>query len=121
MKREQRRRSRLVTLVSLVVILLPVGVFVFWVADELQVGIAWAFAVLVGVPFLVYVGRQYPSKLRAPAFVAFLVGWVLVHVAVFLLVLKYLGFAYYIPFAALELWGGYRLAIQRFGPPILSK
>jgi hypothetical protein len=115
------KRNKIVNLILLFLVMVPVSVFVFWVSDELRLGTNSAFAVLVGVPFLVYVGRQYPSKLRDPAFVAFLVAWVVVHVTVFLLVLKSLGFAYYIPFAALELWVGYKLAIHRFGPPSRSK
>jgi hypothetical protein len=115
------RRNRLVGFLLFFVIGIPVSACVFWAADEFQIGIGPPTALIVGLPFLVYVGRQYPNKLRDPSFVAFLTAWVVVHVAVFLLVLKYLGLAYYIPFAALELLAGYRLAIRRFGPPILSR
>jgi hypothetical protein len=122
---EKAGRSKLVNAVLLYLVLVPVSVLVFWASDELRLGTdstaALAAVVIVGVPFLVYVGRQYPSKLRDPTFLAFLVAWVVIHVIVFLLVLKYFGLLYYIPFAFLELWAGYKLAIQRFGPPSLSK
>jgi hypothetical protein len=41
-----------------------------------------------------------------------------VHVAVFLLVLGWLGFLYYLPFLIVELWIGYSVAIWLFGPPV---
>jgi hypothetical protein len=122
--KRKARRNRLVDLVLLVGTALLVAVFglgVFWLADNFRLGTGSAFAVLVGPLFLVIVGRGYRSKLRDPGFIAFLLAWLIIHVAVFLLVLKYLGLLYYAPVVFLELWAGYALVIPRFGPPTRSE
>jgi hypothetical protein len=119
--KRKAERNRLVELVLLFVIGVPVSVLLFWVADELRLGTYSAFGAFVGLVFLWAVGRGYRSKFGDPAFIAFFIAWLAVHVTVFLLVLKYLGFLYYYPVVLLEAWVGYTLAIQRFGPPTRSK
>lgn len=119
--KQKAERNRLVELVLLVVVGLPVSFLLFWLADELALGPDWAFGVGMGLVFLWVVGRGYRSKLRDPAFIAFFTAWLVIHIAVFLLVLRRLGFLYYIPLVPLELWVGYYVAILRFGPPSPSK
>jgi hypothetical protein len=119
--RRKAERNRLVELVLLFVIGVPVSVLLFWVAEELRLGTDSAFGAGMGLVFLWAVGRGYRSKFRDPTFISFFLAWLAIHITIFLLVLRYLGFLYYIPFAALELWAGYHVAIQRFGPPIRSK
>jgi hypothetical protein len=51
-----------------------------------------------------------------PSFL-FFVAWTLLHVLVYLLVEAYLGFLWYVPIGAFELWIGYTVAIWQFGPP----
>jgi uncharacterized membrane protein len=78
---------------------------------------AWLLAFWVAVIFFLVVGWGYRRKFRDPVFVSFFLAWLLVHVAVYLLVLGYLGFLYYLPIVVLELWIGYTIAIWQFGPP----
>ena len=75
----------------------------------------------MGLVFLWAVGRGNRSKLRDPAFIAFFIVWLAVHVVLFLVVLKQLGLAYHVPFALLDLWAGYYVAMLHFGPPVRSK
>jgi hypothetical protein len=96
---------------------IAVGGGVFLWADKHHINDAWVFAGSASLTFLGIVGWPFRSKFRLPNFVAFFVAWLLLHVAIFLLVLGYLGFLYYVPIVVLELWIGYTLAIWPFGPP----
>lgn len=78
---------------------------------------AWVFGAWAAVLFFLIVAWGYRRKFREPAFIVFFLAWLLLHVAVYVLVLGYLGFLYYIPIMVLELWLGYTVAIWQFGPP----
>ena len=110
--------GRTKTLILFFAAFLPVATLLFIIAEELHLGADWAFAAGMALIFLWSVGRGYRSKFRDPAFIAFFAGWMTIHVAVFLLALRYVGIAYYIPLALIDLWVGYFVAIRYFGPPI---
>lgn len=117
---ERKKRNKMLDFV----LLLSASVFVaaavataFWVADVYHVNPGWLCAAGAAVLFFVAVGWGYRRKFRNPEFVSFFLAWLVLHVALYLLVLGYLGFIYYIPIVVLELWIGYTIAIWRFGPP----
>ena len=103
-------------------LLLLFGLFValsatFVVTEHYQVDPTWVFASVSAAVFFAVVGWGYRRLFRSPAFMVFFGTWTLVHVAINLLVLAYLGFFYYVPIAVIELWVGYTVAILWFGPP----
>jgi multisubunit Na+/H+ antiporter MnhB subunit len=117
---EKKRRSKALDLFLLVgagLIVAAACTAAFWIADEHHVSPAWLFAAGAAVVFFLVVGWGYRRKFRDPAFVSFLLAWMLVHLLVFLLVLAYLGFLWYLPIMVLELWIGYTVAIWQFGIP----
>ena len=89
----------------------------FGVGDKFYLSPAWVFGTGAAVLFFVVVGWPYRSKLQSAAFASFFLTWMALHVVVYLFILGYLGFLYYIPAVLVELWIGYTIAIQRFGPP----
>jgi hypothetical protein len=89
----------------------------FWLADDYGFNPAWLFSAGAALIFFLVVGWGYRRLFRNPAFASFFLGWTLVHVLVFLLVLGYLGVLWYFPIVAVELWIGYTIAIGTFGPP----
>ncbi len=97
--------------VSLALAILLVAAFWYGISP------AWVFAIGSGAIFVPVVGWGYRNKFNSPAVVLFFLVWLVIHVAVLLIVLAYLGFFYYIPVVILELWTGYTIAIWRFGPP----
>jgi len=114
------RRKRLIDRVALLgaaLLLIALGGGAFLWADKHNVNGAWVFGGWAAAFFFAIVGWGYRRRFRDPAFVAFFLAWMLVHVALYLLVLGYLGLPFYIPIAVLELWIGYTLAIWQFGPP----
>lgn len=117
---EQKKRSKTLDFL----LLLGASLFVaaastaaFWLADEHHINPAWLFAAGAAVIFFLVVGWGYRRKFRDPVFVSFFLAWLIVHVAVYLLVLGYLGFLWYLPIVVLELWIGYTIAIWQFGHP----
>ena len=117
---EKKKRSKALDIVLLVgasVLVAAVSTAAFWLADNRHVNAAWLFAAGAALIFFLVVGWGYRRKFRDPAFVSFFLGWTLVHVVVFLLVLAYMGFLWYLPIVVLELWVGYTIAIWQFGPP----
>jgi len=117
---EKKKRSRALDFVLLVgagLLVAAGSAGAFWVADERHINPAWLFAAGAALIFFLVVGWGYRRRFRDPAFTAFFVGWTLVHVLVYLLVLAFLGFLWYMPIVVLELWIGYTIAIRRFGPP----
>ncbi|MBI3404725.1 MAG: hypothetical protein HY046_04640 [Acidobacteria bacterium] len=114
-KRSKTNDSLLLLGAGLFVAVVPTAAF--WLADVYHVSEVWLFALVGAAGFFVAVGWGYRSKFRSPAVVVFLAVWMLLHVAIYLLVLSYLGFLYYLPIMVLELWVGYAVAIWRFGPP----
>lgn len=89
----------------------------FWVVRSHGINPGWVFAALSAATFFVIVRRGYRRLFRSPEFWGFFVVWTLIHVAVYLAVLGYLGILYYAPIAFLELWVFYTIAVLRFGPP----
>jgi len=88
------------------------------VSEAYHVSPAWLLAFWAGVGFLMVIGKTYGVRdLKSPRFAAFSASWLVIHVCVFLLVLSYLGFLYYLPFLAAELFLGFMAAIWLFGPP----
>jgi len=113
-------RKRLLDRLALLgssLLLIAVGGGVFLWADKHHVNDAWVFGSWVSLIFVGIVAWPFRSKFRSPNFVAFCVSWLLLHVAIFLLVISYFGLLYYIPIVVLELWIGYTVAIWQFGPP----
>ena len=117
---ERKKRSKTLDFLLLIVASLcvaAVSAAAFWVADDNHINPAWLFGAGAAVIFFLVVGWGYRRKFRDPVFVSFFLAWLLIHVAVYLLVLGYLGFPYYLPIVVLELWIGYAIAIWQFGPP----
>ena len=117
---ERKKRSKMldfILLLSASLLVAAASTAAFWVADEHHISPAWLFGAGAAVIFFLVVGWGYRRKFQDTVFVSFFLAWLLVHVAVYLLVLGYLGFLYYIPIVVLELWVGYTLAIWQFGPP----
>jgi len=116
----KKKRSRpfdvlLLLVAGLLVAAVSVGGYL--ISEEHHLSPGWLLSAWAAVGFIASVGRDYWAKLRSRAFAAFLIAWLAVHISVYLLVLAYLGFLYYVPAAALELWVGYVVAIWLFGPP----
>src|SRR6266404_7945151 len=117
---ERKKRSKTLDFLLLLgasLFVAAAGTAAFWVADEHHVNPAWLLGAGTAVLFFAVVGWGYRRKFRDPVFVSFFFVWLLLHVAIYLLVLGYLGFLYYIPIVVLELWIGYTIAIWQFGPP----
>jgi len=114
---KKRSKTDFVLLLAASLFVAITGTAAFWMADEHSVNPTWLFAAGAAVLFFLVVGWGYRRKFRDPSFVSFFLAWLLVHVAVYLFVLIYLGFLYYHPVVVLELWIGYTIAIWQFGPP----
>jgi hypothetical protein len=88
------------------------------ISEAYHVSPAWLLSFWAGVGFLGIIGKTFGTrKLKSPTFAAFSAAWLVIHVCVFLFVLDYLGFLYYLPFLAAELFLGFITAIWLFGPP----
>ncbi len=97
---ERKKRSKALDFFLLLVTSLCVAAAIpaaFFVAKKHHIGPEWIFGALAAVLFFPVVGWGYRSKFRSAAFVAFFLAWTLVHAAVFVLVLEYLGLLYYAP------------------------
>lgn len=117
-EKKKRSRSRdVLLLIASSLVVAVIGVGLFWTVDVLQVSPAWVFGSLSAITLFLVVGWGYRKLFCSPAFIAFFAAWTLIHVAILLVVLAYLGFPYYIPIVVLELWVGYTIAIWQFGPP----
>jgi hypothetical protein len=117
---EQKGRCKSLDLLLLILwslIVAIVGVGLFWVADYMRLSPAWMLGAGSAVILFLAVGWGYRSLFRSQAFIAFFTAWTLVHIAIFLGVLAYLGFLYYLPIVIVELCVGYAIAIWQFGPP----
>jgi phosphotransferase system glucose/maltose/N-acetylglucosamine-specific IIC component len=116
---ERKKRSKALDFLLLLVASLCVAATIpaaFFVAKKHHINPGWMFGAFAAVLFFPVVGWGYRSKFRSAAFLAFFLSWTLVHAAVFVLVLDYLGLFYYPPIVVVELWIGYMIAIWQFGP-----
>ncbi len=101
---------------ALVVAVLTTGAGL--VSEAYHISPAWLLSFWAAVGFLGMVTKTYGlHKLRSPHFAGFSAAWLVMHICVFLLVLAYLGFLYYLPLLAAELFLSFMMAIWLFGPP----
>jgi hypothetical protein len=117
---KRKKRSKALDLFLLLVASLCVAAAIptaFFVTKKHHINPEWMFGAFAAVLFFPVVGWGYRSKFRSAAFLAFFLSWTLVHAAVFVLVLDYLGLVYYAPIVVVELWIGYIIAIWQFWPP----
>jgi FtsH-binding integral membrane protein len=111
---EKKKRSEALDFALLVgasLLVAAASTAAFWLADQRHISPAWFFAAGAALVFLLVVGWGYRRKFRDPGFVVFFLGWTVVHILVFLIVLAYLGFLWYPPIVVLELWVGYTIVI----------
>jgi uncharacterized membrane protein YqgA involved in biofilm formation len=118
----QRGRSRildLMYLVSAAVLVCILGIGAFLLADFCHVNPAWVFVSLICVLLFAGAREDYRKQFRSRRFVAFLGGWVVINVGVFIVFLSLFGWLWLIPALLLEQLIFYMTAHWFFGvaPP----
>src|SRR5690242_4311881 len=88
-------------LVGAALLLIVAGGSAFLFADKYHVSRAWVFAAWSAIFFFLIIGWGYRRRFCEPSFISFFLIWTILHSAVFLLVLGYLGFLYYLPIMVL--------------------
>jgi uncharacterized membrane protein SirB2 len=86
----RRQRSRLLDLFYLVgaaVLLCVLGAGAFIVADIYHVNPIWVMVSFISAGFFAAAREDYRKEFRSPRFVAFVCGWVVINVIVFIALL----------------------------------
>jgi hypothetical protein len=80
----------------------------------------WIFVSLISVVFFAGAREEYRKEFRSVRFVAFVCGWIVVNVAVFILILGFFGWLWLIPVLLFEQFLFYMTAYWLFGlrPPL---
>ena len=97
----------------LIAVMLGVGI---WMANH-QISDEWFLGGCMSLVLIGGGGWPFRNKFRNPAFIAFLLVWLPVHLAIFFYVVAEVGFFPYPPVLLLELWIGYTITILFFGQP----
>jgi hypothetical protein len=92
----------------------------FLVADIYHVNPLWVIVSLISVGFFAGAREDYRKEFRSVRFVAFVCGWIVVNVAVFILILGFLGWLWLVPVLLFEQFLFYMSAYWLFGlrPPL---
>ena len=121
----QRQRSRILDMFYLVgaaVLLCVLSVGAFIVADIYHVNPLWIMVSFISVGFFAGAREDYRKELRSPRFVAFVCGWIVINVIVFIALLSFLGWLCgLIPALLLEQFLFYMTAYWFFDVPPPSK
>jgi hypothetical protein len=97
--------SRILDLLYLVVsalLVCAVGVGAFVFAETHHFNPLWVFLTLASIGFFAGVAEEYRNKLRSASFVAFVCGWLFIHLIAIVVVWGSFGFLYLIPVLFLE-------------------
>ena len=120
----QRQRSRTLDIFYLVgaaVFLCVLGGGAFIVADIYHVNPLWVMVSFISVGFFAGAREDYRKEFRSPRFVAFVCGWVVINVIVFIALLGLVGWLWLIPVLLLEQFLFYMTAHWFFNVPPPSK
>jgi hypothetical protein len=120
----QRQRNRMLDLFYLIgaaVLLCVLGAGAFIVADIYRVSPLWVMVSLISVGFFAGAREDYRKEFRSPRFVAFVCGWVVINVIVFIVLLSLFGWLWLIPALLLEQFLFYMTAYWFFDVPPPSK
>jgi hypothetical protein len=92
----------------------------FLIADIYHVNALWVIVSLISVGFFAGAREDYRKEFRSVRFVAFVCGWIVINVAVFILILGLLGWLWLIPVLLFEQFLFYMTAYWLFGirPPL---
>jgi hypothetical protein len=102
---------------ALIVCVVAVGAFIL--AEVRHINPLWVFFGLISIGFLVGVREEYRKEFRSPRFVFFVLGWLVINMAVIVVILSSFGWLYLIPALFLEQVVFYMSAYWLFGlqPP----
>jgi hypothetical protein len=117
-------RSRILDtfyLVGAAILLCVLGAGAFIVADVYHVSPLWVIVSLISVGFFAGAREDYRREFRSPRFVAFVCGWVVINVVVFITFLVLFGWVWLIPALVLEQILFYMSAFWFFDVPPPSK
>jgi hypothetical protein len=119
-----RQRNRILDILYLVgaaVFLCVLGGGAFIVADVYHVNPLLVIVSLISVGFFAGAREDYRKEFRSPRFVAFVCGWVVINVIVFITFIGFLGWLWLIPAFLLEQFLFYMTAYWFFDVPPPSK
>jgi hypothetical protein len=120
----QRQRNRILDMFYLfgaAVLLCVLGAGAFIVADIYHVNPLWVIVTFISIGFFAGAREDYRKEFRSQRFVAFLCGWVVINVIVFIALLSLFGSLWLIPALLLEQFLFYMTAYWFFGVPPPSK
>ena len=121
MQRDRNRILDMLYLMAAALLVCIIGGAAFLVADICHVNLLWVIVSLISVGFLAGAREDYRKEFRSPRFVAFVCGWVVINVGVFIVFLSLLGWLWLIPALLLEQFLFYMTAYWFFGVPPPSK
>jgi hypothetical protein len=106
-------------LVGVALLVCAVGVGAFAVADLYHINLLWVCVSLISVGFVAFAREEYRKQFRSRRFVAFVCGWVVINVGVFIFFLGFFGWLWLIPALLIEQFVFYMTAYWFFGvlPP----
>jgi hypothetical protein len=93
----------------------------FILADIYHVNALWVIVSFISVGFFAGAREDYRKECRSPRFVAFVCGWVVINVIVFIALLGLFGWLWLIPALLLEQFLFYMTAYWFFDVPPPSK
>ena len=120
----RRQRSRILDMFYLVgaavlSVVLVTGASI--VAEIYHVNPLWVVLSVISVVFFAGARKDYRKEFRSPRFVAFVCGWVVINVIVFIAFLGLFGWLWLIPALLLEQFLFYMTAYRFFDVPPPSK
>jgi len=117
--RGKKLQDRLM-LVGAALLVIVVGGIGFLLADKFHIDSAWVLLAAVSVGFFAAVGWDFRAEFRSVRFILFFVGWLLVHLLIFVLVVGRFGWLYWLLALFLELFFFYATAELLLGlkPPL---
>jgi hypothetical protein len=118
----QRDRNRILDMLYLVgaaLLVYALGGAAFLVADIYHVNPLWVIVSLISVGFVAGASEDYRKEFRSPRFVAFICGWVVINLVVFIVFLSFLGWLWLMPVLLVEQFLFYMTGYWLFGvsPP----
>lgn len=120
----QRQGSQILDMFYLVgaaILLCVLSAGAFIVADVYHVNPLWVVVSFISVGFFAGAREDYRKEFRSPRFVAFVFGWVVINVIVFIALLRLFGWVWLIPVLLLEQFLFYMTAYWFFDVPPPSK
>ena len=121
MQRDRNRILDMLYLVGAALLVCIIGEAAFLVADICHVNPLWVIVSLISVGFFAGAREDYRKEFRSLRFVAFVCGWVVISLVVFIVFLSFLGWLWLIPALLLEQFLFYMTAHWFFGVPPPSK